>query len=69
MKKILENVGIIFCCFVIFGFMLTGTFVFARDTKGVENKSYYIEKEEKANGYKEKTNFTLFFLIHIIIIC
>ncbi len=55
MKKVLENVGIVFCCFVIFGFMLTGTFVFARDVKGVENKSYYVENKTKADNYKEET--------------
>ena len=55
MKKFLENIGIVFCCFAIFCFMLTGTFVFARDNKGVENKSYYVENVTKADNYKEES--------------
>lgn len=46
MKKGLENIIIVFGCIGIFVFMLTGTYVFAKDPTIMEEKSYYLEAEQ-----------------------
>ena len=53
MKKVLENIIIVFGCVGLFVFMLTGTYVFAKDPTVMEEKSYYVEAE-KDKDYFEK---------------
>lgn len=53
MKKLFENIAIVLGCFIIFGFMLTGTYVFAKNPSPLEKKSYYIERET-SNDFVEK---------------
>lgn len=53
MKRVIENIAIGFCCVIILGFMLTGTYVFAKNPSKIEKKSYHIEKEENKD-FKEK---------------
>ncbi len=52
MKKLLENTAIVLGCISIFSVMLTFTIVFAKDTNGIQNKSYYIEMSS-ANDFIE----------------
>lgn len=58
MRRILENIAIGICCFIVFGFTLTGTYVFAKNTSKVENKSYYIEKEENKDFTEKDIELT-----------
>ena len=53
MKKVLENIIIGFGLVGLFIFMLTGTYVFAKDPTVMEEKSYYVEAE-KDKDYFEK---------------
>ena len=52
MKRVIENIAICFCCVVVFCFMLTGTYVFAKNPTIIEKKSYHIEKDENKD-FKE----------------
>ena len=52
MKRVIENVAIGICCAIIFCFMLTGTYVFAKNPAKIAKKSYHITKEENED-FKE----------------
>lgn len=58
MKRIIENIAITFCCIIVFGFMLTGTYVFAKNPSKIEKKSYYIAKEENKDFIEKDIELT-----------